>query len=106
MSTAQRWMTFAEEGYRPALSRKSDPASSARAATELVESGRHTSQCQEVWTALALAGPCSSKELAKRSGLDRHMVARRCADLLRQGRVTRTQEGKGDCVWRIAEASK
>lgn len=82
------------------LSRRSDPASSARAVAALASTGNLGRQEQEVLAALAEHGPCTSKQLSQRSGLDRHAVARRLSGLLHKGRVTRVEPG-GECVWQV-----
>lgn len=81
------------------LSRKSDPPSSARSVKELSASGALATQARQVLDALKTFGPCSSKTLAERSGLDRHLVGRRLPDLERRGLVTRSQQGSADVIW-------
>jgi hypothetical protein len=41
----------------------------------------------------------SSKQIAERTGLDRYMVARRCADLFNAGAALKVIIGKQDTKW-------
>lgn len=81
----------------PARSRRSDPATSQRAASKVrqFDSG-HFALIME-----ALAqGPANFKEIAERCGLERHAVARRLPELRDAGKVRRTdQEREGCAIW-------
>jgi DNA-binding MarR family transcriptional regulator len=79
---------FADWGplFRP-LARRSDPATSKAAARRVVESGTQAAQARAVLAAVRETPGLTSKQLAERHGLDRHMVARRTADLRRDGLV-------------------
>lgn len=81
-----------------ALSRRTDPPSSRQAAQSLRASGQLGKQLAEVLAALETHGPCTSKELAQRSGIDRYVTARRLADLLRLAKVPT----RGEVIWRGA----
>ena len=82
-----------------AMSRRTDPDSSRQAARRHEQSGRLDSDRWRVLEALRRNPGASSKELAAREGLDRHMVARRLPDLERAGLVRRDCDGKGDTRW-------
>ena len=90
------------------LAKRTDPSTSHEAAADLIQSGKLGKQSAAVFQALERYGPCTSAELADRSGLDRHLVARRLPDLLKRHRVTRgdaracSVTGKRALVWKVA----
>lgn len=61
--------------------RATDPRSSHEAAKEVTATGRAESECAQVLAALRDHPHTTSKELAERSGLDYHLVARRLPEL-------------------------
>lgn len=65
--------------------RRSDPYSSEMADTAHKASGRRTCNLDRVLALLAVYPQHTTRELAMVSGLDRHEVARRTADLKRLG---------------------
>jgi DNA-binding MarR family transcriptional regulator len=69
--------------------RRTDPASSHVAAREITRSGLRAAQAEQVSLALTLWPGHTSRELASRAHLDRHMVARRLPELERAGTVKR-----------------
>lgn len=71
------------------LARSTDPQTSHEAAEKLVSSGALTKQMTLVLDVLRKHGPCTSAELAERSGLDRYVVARRLPDLQKRQRATK-----------------
>lgn len=75
-------------GNKQPIARNSDPVTSHIAAEDITASGLRNSQKAEVlrWLKDSREAPTSA-ELAHRSGLDRHMVARRLPDLERDGLV-------------------
>lgn len=84
--------------------RASDPVTSfqaARAAREFA-----SSQCDAIHAALMAHGPMSKDQIATRIRLDSVAVARRLADLQKQGRATPTGEtrpsvsGRSERIWR------
>jgi DNA-binding MarR family transcriptional regulator len=84
--------------------RRNDPLSSHDAATRLERSGRAAAQMLVVFDAVRANPGCTSKELAERCGLDRHMAARRLSDLWRRGLVERSGDAGrpaqyGDLRW-------
>lgn len=82
------------------LSRNTDPAASFRAAEEETRSGRRTADKRRVLEALSLHECATSKELARITGLDRHMVARRLPDLEHDRLVIRGSAGDtSDTCW-------
>jgi predicted ArsR family transcriptional regulator len=87
-------------------SRRTDPVSSKLAAEEMTQSGAIGRQQLEVLEALRKHGPCTSAELAFRSGLDRHLCGRRLPDLAKQrlviqGAVRACSVGRPACEWRV-----
>jgi hypothetical protein len=79
--------------------RRSDPASSLRAEQRMRESGALKGQTLAVHELLKF-NPCkTSKELGQIGPLDRYQVARRLADLHRNGRALQIERLKGDCLW-------
>ncbi|MFC1762946.1 winged helix-turn-helix domain-containing protein [Planctomycetota bacterium] len=91
------------------LSRHSDPVTSYHAADEIHQSGRWQSQQQAVLAALKRLGEATSAEVANAMGADRHLPARRLADLRRlgfveQGRPRRCSVTKRECMtWVVIE---
>lgn len=81
-------------------SRKTDAVSSHEAAATLKESGAWKSQQVEVLEAMKrIAGSgrhVSSKEIAERCGLDRHMVAKRLPELKDAGLIGWTGKASSD----------
>lgn len=61
--------------------RTEDPKSSKAAAEDVTESGRADLELAQVMAALRAFPATTSKELAHRSGLDYHLVARRLPEL-------------------------
>ena len=61
--------------------RTEDPRSSKLAAEEVTETGRADAEQAQVMAALRTYPGTTSKELAERSGLDYHLVARRLPEL-------------------------
>jgi predicted ArsR family transcriptional regulator len=79
-----------------ARSHKGDPASSFSAADRV----RPRAQLHHEIILQALkSGPATAKDLADRTGLEYHAVARRMSELIRSGRAVRSplavQEGEG-----------
>lgn len=71
------------------LARHSDPESSQAAVREIKGSGLRAAQCEAVYRAVAANPGRTSAELAEIMHIDRHIPARRLADLEHQGRVRR-----------------
>ena len=67
------------------LFHRNDPGTSREAAEELVKSGKLNRQERDVFDALLLYPGQTSKELARLSGLDRYIVARRLPGLRLKG---------------------
>jgi DNA-binding MarR family transcriptional regulator len=63
------------------MARRTDPASSHAAASDLARSGKHEGQCLAVLAWVHKHPGRTSRELAELSGMDRHLVAKRTADL-------------------------
>ena len=87
--------------------RNSDPVSSHLAASALAASGVLSRQRRIVLAALKEHGPCTSAELAARSGLERHLTARRLPELREmnlavQGPVRACSVARPGCEWRAA----
>lgn len=87
--------------FEPVRARKRDPETSQRAASKVRDfAGSHYGMILDT---LKLAGAGTFKELAERSGLERHAVARRLPELQALGKVTRGAETRDGCsVWRLA----
>ena len=99
MSTAQQTFDF---DHNLPLARSADPDGSVAAVVRHTRSGRLASSREQVAVALAAqAEPVTSKELAQRSGLDRHETARRLADLEKLGRARKcgTRAGSKESLW-------
>jgi len=81
------------------LARRSDPSTSHQAASDLVASGRHSNQLEQVLEALKESPkPLTSAELAQQMGSDRYLTARRLPDLRKRGLVE--QGGSVACTVR------
>lgn len=63
------------------IAAKVDPSTSHQAAKEITESGQREIQLRAVLGLVQKYPLCTSLELARRSGLDRHMIARRLPEL-------------------------
>ncbi len=61
--------------------RATDPQSSHEAAERVTRTGARQNQAEAVLEALKTYPGSTSRELAERAGLDRHLVARRLPDL-------------------------
>lgn len=81
------------------LARRTDPETSHEAAERLVESGRHGSQKAVVYAALCEHPGITSKELALRANLDRHVVARRLPDLREDGKAYTNGRTRDGVLW-------
>ena len=68
-------------GLPVGLSRRTDPASSAEAAAEYVESGHLGRDCRRVLEALRAHPGSTPRELSERSGIDYYVVQRRLTTL-------------------------
>jgi DNA-binding MarR family transcriptional regulator len=87
------------------LARTTDPETSHEAAAELVDSGKHQIQKAKVYNALLWCNRAqqlapTSAELARHSGLDRYLVARRLADLEKAGLVDKVRDDDGELIKR------
>lgn len=71
------------------LARATDADGSHEAAALLVRSGRHAAQKDRTEAAVKRYPGMTSMQLARVTGLDRHMVARRLPDLMKEGRAFR-----------------
>jgi hypothetical protein len=69
------------------LARRSDPETSHEAAREIVASGTDAAQCERVLEALRRYPNHTSADLAKLSGIDRYVTARRLSELQASGRA-------------------
>ena len=95
------------------LSRSTDPPGSYVAAAHLAASGLYKTQCEVVHAALRLQRrPVTSKRLAALMHADRHMVARRLADLERSASAEKHRDehgtlvkeaGTGEAMWNATE---
>lgn len=65
--------------------RRTDPSTSRMSAIELMESGQLNDQCGAVLACLRVYPNRTSAELARDTGLDRYMAARRLPDLREAG---------------------
>ena len=74
-------LSFNLDGDPHALSGRTDPDSSRKAATEMRDTGQLTKQRREVYDALVKHGPGTAREIAAAAGLDRYAVSRRCPEL-------------------------
>ena len=92
-------MTQTSFNFTAPRSRRGDPKSSRRAEDQMRSSGALKGQSLRVWEALKKHPGKSSKQLAERTGLDRYMVARRCADLFNVGAALKVIIGKQDTKW-------
>ena len=89
-------MTLQPDLFDRVNARHTDPYSSAMADTEQKASGRRTRNLDRVLSLLAAHPDSTSRELAVISGLDRHEVARRTADLKRMGLAMHTSRPRED----------
>lgn len=71
----------------PPAAAHADPLTSHEAAAKVNESGDRAAQCQRVLAMVKQLPGATSKELAKRFKVDRHMVGRRLPDLRSMGLV-------------------
>lgn len=86
-----------------ARSRKRDPDGSRVAAQRYERTGAGASDRVRVLEALRRFGPCTSKQLALWSGLDRHLCGKRLPDLLRlrlAEKCGKRSDSRED-VWRV-----
>jgi DNA-binding MarR family transcriptional regulator len=81
------------------LSRRSDPASSKRAAQEVIESGTVRNHEAIIVDLLRMYPGSTTKQLAGHGPLDRYQVARRMKELEKRNIVRRTSEGSEECRW-------
>lgn len=79
--------------------RRTDGGGSRAAAERVVRSGQTARQHLEVLEALRRHPGLTSRELAARTGLDRHMLGRRLPELAAAGSARREQPG-GEREWR------
>jgi len=79
--------------------RKTDPRSSKRAAREIEKSGVLRGNRNLVLALIKQYPGHTSKQLAMLGKVDRHMVARRCADLRNMRLVKSEETGEKDLVW-------
>ena len=85
--------------------RATDPTSSHESAVHLIASGKQRAQHAKTERAVKLHPGVSSMQLAKLTGLDRHMLARRLPELARSERVWRGPKapcpvsGTSACTW-------
>jgi len=80
-------------------SRRSDPASSRRAAGQLQKSGAADSQRQICFELVKQYPGRSSKELAELGTLDRYQVARSLPELEKLNLIRSDEHGKDDLRW-------
>lgn len=71
------------------LARKDDVSTSHEAAEAIQNDETHRLQMDLVRKALCLYPGMTSAELASRSGIERHTVARRLPDLMKKGKAVR-----------------
>ncbi len=71
------------------LARTNDPSGSHEAAARIARSGVQAQQKQQTEAAVKRYPGMTSMQLARTTGMDRHMVARRLPDLAKEGRVHR-----------------
>jgi len=74
-----------------------DPCSSQSFGIAVESTGKAPQQRETVMKAVRSLPGHTSKEIAEKTGLDRHMIARRLPELLRANRVERTEQGQ--CRW-------
>lgn len=72
--------------------RRSDPESSHRAAEEVTASGRRAAQLAQVIAAVRKHPGRTSMELARLTGLDRYLLARRLPEAATAGAVAKGQQ--------------
>ena len=78
-----------EMHFQPAA-RSSDPISSHEAAEAITDSGKRQTQAMLVYLAVLATPNHTSAELAKMHGFNRHMVARRTADLEHSDKIEKS----------------
>lgn len=87
----------------PPAYHRNDPETSEEAATLITESGKRQKHIDLVVSAVARYPGCGSAQLAAIIGMDRHEVARRLPDALKQGRVHQgdrvVYEGRKHVSW-------
>lgn len=71
------------------LARNTDSSGSHEAADRIVRSGAHAAQKDLTASAVQRYPGMTSMQLARVTGMDRHMVARRLPDLAKEGRAFR-----------------
>jgi len=99
MSTSQQTFDF---NHMLPLARSDDPDGSHAAVARGTRSGRIAWSRQQVEAALReQTEPVTSKELAQRSGLDRHETARRLSDLEKLGHARKfgTRPDTKETLW-------
>lgn len=86
--------------------RTADPSSSHEAAAHIVSSGLQTQQHSVAASAVRKHPGLTSLELARATGLDRFMLARRLPELARNGLIVRgavrkcsASNGRNGCTW-------
>jgi hypothetical protein len=87
------------EEYLPPRSRTKDPESSKRAEAEVKRSGAMSGGRKLALDLVTQYPGRSSKQLAELGQADRHMIARRLADLRHMKLVHTTQNGRDDMQW-------
>lgn len=80
--------SFERQFVQPTAHR-TDPLSSYKAGDRALKSGRIRGQMKAVYAALQKHPGCSSAELARIMGVDRHQPARRLSSLAKKGLVKR-----------------
>lgn len=71
----------------PPIAAKADPPTSAKAAAEFTRSGARQRQIDRVVELVRQWPGCTSRELSRLSGVDRHLIAKRLPDARKQGLV-------------------
>ncbi|MCP4549479.1 MAG: hypothetical protein GY835_23740 [bacterium] len=87
----------------PPIARATDGGGSHAAADRLTRSGRRWTQCGLVMGAVHRWPGKTSRELAELMGADRHMVAKRLADLRAVGRVANPASNIREYIWVATE---
>ena len=85
-------------------SRRSDPDTSRRAASNFHSSGKPAAHKKKIMAAMkSFPGGCTPHDIAKVIGLDTVQITRRRIDLLREKRITVGPDVRdGFQVWRVA----
>lgn len=89
----------------PPIAAKADPPTSAKAAAELTRSGARQRQIDRVVELVRQWPGCTSLELSRLSGVDRHLIAKRLPDARGQGMVLVIADEHGRPVERCSEGS-